>query len=64
MERQLIIDFEDLVVRMQREYDPANHDTWYELMSLPQSILGFGPVKLANAQAVAKRWAELLQDLD
>jgi len=64
MERQLITDFENLVARMQREYDPANHDVWYELMGLPQNILGFGPVKLANAQAMAKRWGELLQELD
>jgi len=33
-------------------------------MGLPQNILGFGPVKLANAQAMAKRWGELLQELD
>jgi indolepyruvate ferredoxin oxidoreductase len=64
MERQLITDFENLVARMQSEYDPANHDVWYELMGLPQNILGFGPVKLANAQAMAKRWGELLQELD
>jgi len=64
MERQLIADFEALVARMQREYEPKHHDIWLELISLPQHILGFGPVKLANAQAMAKRRTELLAAID
>jgi len=64
MERQLIADFEALVARMQREYEPKYHDIWLELISLPQHILGFGPVKLANAQAMAKRRTELLAVID
>ena len=64
MERQLIADFEALVARMQREYEPKHHDIWLELIGLPQHILGFGPVKLANAQAMAKRRTELLAAID
>ena len=64
MERHLIPDFESLVARMQRDYVPEHHDIWLELMCLPQHILGFGPVKLANAQAMAKRRAELLAAID
>jgi indolepyruvate ferredoxin oxidoreductase len=64
MERQLIADFEALVARMQREYEPKHHDIWLELIGLPQHILGFGPVKLANAQAMAKRRTKLLAAID
>ena len=64
MERHLIADFEYLVARMQRDYVPEHHDIWLELMCLPQHILGFGPVKLANAQAMEKRRAELLAAID
>ena len=64
MERHLIADFESLVARMQRDYVPEHHDIWLELMCLPQHILGFGPVKLANAQATEKRRAELLAEID
>ena len=64
MERHLIADFEYLVARMQCDYVPEHHDIWLELMCLPQHILGFGPVKLANAQTMAKRRAELLAAID
>ena len=64
MERQLIADFEALVARMRREYEPEHHDIWLELMGLPQHILGFGPVKLANAQAMANRRGKLLLALE
>jgi len=64
MERHLIADFESLVARMQRDYVPEHQDIWLELMCLPQHILGFGPVKLANAQAMAERRAELLAAID
>ena len=64
MERFLITEFEVLVERMQLEYDPAKHNIWHELMGLPQNILGFGPVKLANAQAMWKRSAELIIELE
>ena len=64
MERFLITEFEVLVERMQLEYDPARHNIWHELMGLPQIVLGFGPVKLANANAMWKRSAELLVELE
>jgi indolepyruvate ferredoxin oxidoreductase len=39
---------------------PATRDAVLELALLPLSIRGFGPVKDGNAQAAAKRRAELL----
>jgi indolepyruvate ferredoxin oxidoreductase len=63
MERQLIKDFESLVGRMLHAYEPAQLGMWRELLSLPLNIRGFGPVKLANAQAMQKRRAELLAQL-
>jgi indolepyruvate ferredoxin oxidoreductase len=63
MERQLIKDFESLVGRMLRDYDPERLDIWQEILSLPLNIRGFGPVKLANAKAMQKRRAELLDQL-
>jgi indolepyruvate ferredoxin oxidoreductase len=63
MERQLIKDFESLVARMLHAYQPAQLGLWRELLSLPLNIRGFGPVKLANAQAMQKRRAELLAQL-
>jgi indolepyruvate ferredoxin oxidoreductase len=63
MERQLIKDFEILVARMLRDYEPAQLDMWRELLGLPQNIRGFGPVKLANAQSMQRRRKELLDQL-
>jgi indolepyruvate ferredoxin oxidoreductase len=63
MERQLIKDFESLVGRMLRDYDPERLDIWQEILSLPLNIRGFGPVKLANAKAMQKRRVELLDQL-
>ena len=63
MERQLIKDFESLVGRMLRDYDPERLDIWQEILSLPLNIRGFGPVKLANAKAMQKRRAKLLDQL-
>jgi indolepyruvate ferredoxin oxidoreductase len=63
MERQLIKDFEILVARMLRDYEPAQLDIWRELLGLPQNIRGFGPVKLANAQSMQRRRTELLDQL-
>ena len=63
MERQLIVDFEKLVQRSLLEYNEQNHEIWHELMGLPQKILGFGPVKIANAKAMANRQTELLSML-
>ena len=63
MERQLIKDFEILVARMLRDYEPAQLDIWRELLGLPQNIRGFGTVKLANAQSMQRRRKELLDQL-
>jgi len=63
MERQLIKEFESLIGRMLRDYDPERLDIWQEILGLPLNIRGFGPVKLANAKAMQKRRAELLDQL-
>ena len=63
MERQLIKDFEILVARMLRDYEPAKLDIWRELLGLPQNISGFGTVKLANAKSMQRRRTELIDKL-
>jgi indolepyruvate ferredoxin oxidoreductase len=60
MERQLIRDYEALVAQILAGLTPQNHGVAVELAELPLSIRGFGPVKHRNAQAAAKRRAELL----
>ena len=63
IERQLIKEFESLIGRMLRDYDPERLDIWQEILGLPLNVRGFGPVKLANAKAMQKRRAELLDQL-
>jgi indolepyruvate ferredoxin oxidoreductase len=60
MERQLIRDYEKLVAQLLAGLTPQNHAVAVELAELPLSIRGFGPVKHRNAEAAAKRRAELL----
>ena len=60
LERQMILDFESLTSQYLSDYEPGLYDVWYELLGLPQNVVGFGPVKLANAVAMEKRRSELL----
>jgi indolepyruvate ferredoxin oxidoreductase len=60
MERALIREYERLIPQLLNGLTPANHAIAVELAELPLSIRGFGPVKHRNAEAAAKRRAELL----
>ena len=63
MERQMISDFESLTAQYLSDYEPKLFDVWHELLGLPQNVVGFGPVKLANAIIMEKRRSELLKQL-
>ena len=59
MERQLIRQFEKDMAEVLKS--PGRHmEAAVGLAELPLQIRGFGPVKLANAQAAEKRRKELL----
>ncbi|MFN4058591.1 MAG: indolepyruvate ferredoxin oxidoreductase family protein [Roseinatronobacter sp.] len=64
MERALIREYERLIPQLVAGLTPANHAIAVELAELPLTIRGFGPVKHRNADAAAKRRAELLVAFD
>ncbi len=47
MERQLLVEYENLLDRLCRELTPDNHSLAVQLASIPDDIRGFGPVKEA-----------------
>ena len=61
MERRLIKEYR---ADLPRILSASNQDAAVALAQLPLQIRGFGPVKHANAEAAAKRRAELLAMLD
>ncbi|HEU0231225.1 MAG TPA: indolepyruvate ferredoxin oxidoreductase family protein [Burkholderiaceae bacterium] len=61
MERQLIVDYIDLVEELDRTLDQGNRDTAIALASLPDDIRGFGHVKDKSIEVVAVRRASLLE---
>ncbi|PIV74689.1 MAG: indolepyruvate ferredoxin oxidoreductase [Rhodobacteraceae bacterium CG17_big_fil_post_rev_8_21_14_2_50_65_11] len=61
MERGLIRQYESDMAEVLLNVTPQTHDIAVEIASLPRGIRGFGPVKMANADAAAKRREELLQ---
>jgi len=63
MERALIAQYEADMQSVLPKLTPATRDAVLELALLPLSIRGFGPVKDGNAQAAAKRRAELLAQI-
>ncbi|MGP9789329.1 indolepyruvate ferredoxin oxidoreductase family protein [Roseinatronobacter sp. NSM] len=64
MERQLIREYEALMPRILAQVTPDTHDIAVDLAQLPLQIRGFGPVKHRNADAAARRRAELLAAFD
>ena len=60
MERALITQFEADMAEVRRDVTPDRLGAAVELARLPMQIRGFGPVKMANAEAAAKRRVELL----
>ncbi|MEJ6709268.1 MAG: indolepyruvate ferredoxin oxidoreductase family protein [Amylibacter sp.] len=60
MERALITEFERDMVEVLPLSTPATKDLVLALAELPMQVRGFGPVKMQNAQTVARRREELL----
>jgi indolepyruvate ferredoxin oxidoreductase len=64
MERQLIVDYQELIEKILPLATVENFQTVHELLKLPMSIRGFGHVKARNAQAAQVRRSWLLNQLD
>ena len=63
MERDLIAGYEKDVATVLGLLSPANVEIAVELLSLPDTIRGYGPVKEAAVEAAKARYAQLAQDL-
>ena len=63
MERSLIEGYENDVARVLRMLSPINHDVAVDLLSLPDQIRGFGPVKEKSVADAKVRYAKLTADL-
>lgn len=62
-ERDLIAGYEKDVETVVTLLSPATYDTALALLSLPDTIRGYGPVKLASIEAAKVRYAQLAADL-
>jgi len=58
-ERRLIVDYESWMADVAERLTPANHALALELLQVPESIRGFGPVKLENIATAMSRAREL-----
>ena len=63
MERDLIAGYEKDVAFVLEKLSPQNIDTAVELLSLPDRIRGYGPVKDKSVADAKLRYAELARDL-
>ncbi len=63
LERDLIAGYEKDVASVLRLLSPVTIDTAVELLSLPERIRGFGPVKEKAVQDAKARYAQLAADL-
>lgn len=63
MERALIAQYEAELAEVLPLYRPATEAALRELLELPLTIRGYGPVKEANADKAAKRRAALLAQI-
>ncbi len=60
MERQLIVEYSDMLTELTRELTLENHSIAVRLAELPEEIRGFGHVKERNLQQARKRRDELI----
>jgi len=60
LERQLIADYEGLVAELLAGLSAEKLDLAIKLARLPESIRGYGHVKLANVVTVRAQWKDLL----
>src|SRR5262249_6226982 len=63
LERELIANYETDVAAVLSSLSPANVETAIELLSLPDRIRGYGPVKEKAASEAKARHAQLVADL-
>jgi indolepyruvate ferredoxin oxidoreductase len=63
IERALIGEYEELVDLVLKNANAENLDLCAEILSLPDSIRGYGPVKIQNIEAYYKRKADLVAQL-
>ncbi len=63
VERALIASYERDVGTVLRLLSPMTHDIAVELLSLPDKIRGYGPVKEKSIQAARTRYEQLTKDL-
>ena len=63
LERDLIAGYEKDVATVLGLLSPANIDVAIELLSLPDRIRGYGPVKEKAVQDAKARYAQLAADL-
>jgi indolepyruvate ferredoxin oxidoreductase len=63
LERDLIKGYEQDVVTAVKLLSPRTHDIAVELLSLPDQIRGYGPVKEASVKKAKARYEQLAKDL-
>jgi indolepyruvate ferredoxin oxidoreductase len=63
VERDLIAGYEKDVAHVLSVLSPLNLDTAIEILSLPDRIRGYGPVKEKSVQDAKARYAQLAKDL-
>ena len=63
LERDLIAGYEKDVATVLGLLSPVTHDTAVEILSLPDRIRGYGPVKEKAVQDAKARYAQLAADL-
>ncbi len=63
MERDLIAGYEKDTAHVLSVLSPLTLDTAIEILSLPDRIRGYGPVKEKSVQDVKARYAQLAADL-
>jgi indolepyruvate ferredoxin oxidoreductase len=63
LERDLIAGYERDVAHVLAALSPLNLDTAIEILSLPDRIRGYGPVKEKSVQDAKARYAQLAKDL-
>jgi indolepyruvate ferredoxin oxidoreductase len=63
LERDLIVGYEKDVATVLGLLSPVTHDTAVEILSLPDRIRGYGPVKEKAVQDARARYAQLAADL-
>jgi indolepyruvate ferredoxin oxidoreductase len=63
LERDLIVAYEKDVATVLDVLSPVTHDTALEILSLPDRIRGYGPIKEKAVQDAKTRYTQLAADL-